>query len=191
MQIYNRADIVNFMEMSEKFKRMQGFTDGSKSSNITTYNRRYIDEKIQRSDPTGTATSIAYAFDRIVDNDIHEKLATIQDDEILTEKVKILSVDFNKKVGNAYEARLRTFSVIPDTDGDGTDAYTYSGTFNAASEIQKGTATVTADGMEATFTASTVQPASLEENSAPENSTSESSAKTLASKTTNKNDDIL
>ena len=35
----------------------------------------------------------------------------------------------------------RTYAVIPESDGDGTDALIYSGTFKSASEIVKGYAT--------------------------------------------------
>ncbi len=147
LKIYNRADIVNFMRINEEFKRMQGFTEGGKSLNSTTYDRRYIDEKTERSTVTGYSTEIAYSFDRIFDNEIHEKLANIHDNELVGEVVEILTVNTATK-----EARLRSYSVIPDADGDSTDAYTYSGTFHADGEITQGTATVSADGMTATFT---------------------------------------
>lgn len=153
MQVYNRADIVNFMNTGTVaepvYTRMQGFTEGGKSLNSSTYDRRYIDEKTERSTVTGYSTEIAYNFDRIVDNAIHEKLADIHDKELVGETVQILTVNLKNN-----EARLRNYSVIPDADGDSTDAYTYSGTFHADGDIQEGTATVSADGMTATFTAS-------------------------------------
>ena len=153
LTIYNRADIVNFMNtgtVSEPvYTRMQGFTEGGKSLNSSTYDRRYIDEKTERSTVTGYSTEIAYNFDRIVDNAIHEKLADIHDKELVGETVQILTVNLKNN-----EARLRNYSVIPDADGDSTDAYTYSGTFHADGDIQEGTATVSTDGMTATFTAS-------------------------------------
>lgn len=73
LKIYNRADIVNFMKVDDGYKRMQGFTEGGKSLNSTTYDRGYIDEKTKRSTVTGYSTEIAYSFDRIVGNAIHEK----------------------------------------------------------------------------------------------------------------------
>lgn len=153
MQVYNRADIVNFMNTGTTenpvYTRMQGFTEGGKSLNSSTYDRRYIDEKTERSTVTGYSTEIAYNFDRIVDNAIHEKLADIHDKELVGETVQILTVNLKNN-----EARLRNYSVIPDADGDSTDAYTYSGTFHADGDIQEGTATVSADGIAATFTAS-------------------------------------
>lgn len=150
LKIYNRADIVNFMNTgtsdAPEYTRMQGFTEGGKTMNSSTYDRRYIDEKTERSTVTGYSTEIAYNFDRIVDNAIHEKIANIHDNELVGEVVQILTVNTVTK-----EAKLRNYSVIPDADGDNTDAYTYSGNFHADGIITKGTAIVSADGLTATF----------------------------------------
>ena len=43
--------------------------------------------------------------------------------------------------------------LIPDTEGDGTDALIYKGSFKAAGEITKGTATTTDGWKTCTFTA--------------------------------------
>ena len=43
-------------------------------------------------------------------------------------------------------------TVIPDTEGDGTDALIYKGSFKAAGEITKGTATTTDGWKTCTFT---------------------------------------
>ena len=51
------------------------------------------------------------------------------------------------------EARKRDWSVIPDTEGDGTDALIYKGSLKAAGEIIKGTATTTDSWQTCTFTA--------------------------------------
>lgn len=150
MQIYNRADIVNFMNtgtaQNPTYTRMQGFTEGGKSLNSSTYDRRYIDEKTERSTVTGYSTEIAYSFDRIVGNDVHEIIAEVHDKELIGEVVQILTVNTRTN-----EARLRNYSVIPDSDGDSEDAYTYSGNFHADGEINEGTATVASNGLTATF----------------------------------------
>ena len=52
------------------------------------------------------------------------------------------------KKDNAY-----IYSIIGDADGDGTDAYTYSGTFRATGQRIEGTATLNNDSSVATFTA--------------------------------------
>ena len=151
MQIYNRADIVNFLNTGTSqapvFTRMQGFTEGGKSLNSSTYNRRYIDEKTERSTVTGYSPEIAYNFDRIVGNAVHEKIAAIHDDEKVGEVVEILTVNMKTN-----EARLRNYSVIPDNDGDGTDAYQYSGTFGSNGDIVEGIASTTDDWKTCTFT---------------------------------------
>lgn len=41
--------------------------------------------------------------------------------------------------------------MIPDTEGDGTDALIYKGSFKAAGKITKGTATTTDDWQTCTF----------------------------------------
>lgn len=155
--ILNRADKVNFMGLKdnlEAFTRMHGFTDSGKSSNASTYDRRYVDEETERSDVTGYGTEIAYAFDEMKDDPVHAVLVEVADDEIKGKKVTIVTVDFSKpgETAGTYEARKRVWSVIPDSDGDSTDAYTYSGTFKAAGKIIKGTATSTDDWETCSFT---------------------------------------
>lgn len=152
MEIYNRADIVTFLNTGTAetpvFTRMQGFTDEGTSMNTITYSRRYVDEKTEREDVTGYGTSIAYTFDRIKGNAVHEKICEIHEEELVGQVVQILSVNM---VDNS--AKLRNYSVIPDAMGDGTDAYQYSGNFKASGDITIGTATVSSDGLTATFTA--------------------------------------
>lgn len=151
MEIYNRADIVTFLNTGTTevptFTRMQGFTDEGTSMNATTYSRRYVDERQEREDVTGYGTAIAYTFDRIKNNVVHEKICKIHEEELVGQSVEILSVNI---IDNT--AKLRTYSVIPDAMGDGTDAYQYSGNFRAQGEIKKGTATISANGLTATFT---------------------------------------
>lgn len=157
--IYNRADIVNFMKATEEattYDRMTGFTDGSRSLNSTTYDRRYIDEKAERSDVVSYSTEIAYAFDRMVDNNVHDRIAEIHDKELVGQTVEIVTVNFNEKgtATDTFKARKRKFSVVPDSDGDSTDAYTYSGSFKANGDIVEGTVTSTDDWSTCTFTPS-------------------------------------
>ncbi len=153
MQIYNRADMVNFMNTGTKqnpvFTRMQGFTAGGKELNPSTYSRRYIDEKNERESTTGYSPNIPYTFDRIVGNAVHDKVASVHEDELIGEVCEILVVDMITK-----DAWLREYDINPDNGGDGTDAYSYSGNFHAIGEQSKGTATVASDGMTAEFTPS-------------------------------------
>lgn len=139
------------------FTRMTGFTSLSDGKNSTEYSRQYVDEASERSDVVGYAPAIDYEFDRYTNDPVHEKIAAITDDEILGTEAQfdIVVVDlFEQKTSETTcTARKRTWSVIPDTEGDGTDALIYKGSFKAAGEITKGTATTTDGWKTCTFTA--------------------------------------
>lgn len=151
MKVYKRSDIVNFMNTGTSsnpvYTRMQGFTSGGKQLNAKKYSRQYIDEEFERESTTGYSPNIPYNFDRIEDNAVHEKLTSIHENELKGEVVDILTVN---TVTN--EARLRSYDVNPDSEGDGSDAYQYSGNFHASGDMSVGTATISNDGLTATFT---------------------------------------
>ena len=159
-KLVKRSGKVAFMDVSTtqipNFLRMRKFTEISKSKNPTEYSRTYVDEDGEVTDVTGYSEEISYAFDLYTGNLVHEKIVKITDDELTGDEalVKILIVDFSKPVGSGYEARLRTYSTVPDTEGDSTDAYTYSGSFRKNSKMTKGIATLNSDNTVATFVAS-------------------------------------
>ena len=156
-ELVKRNGKVAYMDVSTttiaNFLRMTKFTEISKAKNATEYSRTYVDEDGEVTDVTGYSEEISYAFDLYKGNLVHQRLVNITDNELTGNDalVKILQVDFSKPVGSGYEARLRTYSVVPDTEGDSTDAYTYSGAFRKNSGFTIGVATITEDGMTATF----------------------------------------
>lgn len=158
-ELVKRNGKVAYMDISTtsvaNFQRMRKFTEISKSKNATEYSRTYVDEDGEVTDVTGYSEEISYAFDLYKGNLVHQKLVDITDNEKTGNDalVRILTVDFSKPVGSGYEARLRTYSVVPDAEGDSTDAYTYSGAFRKNSGFTIGTAVVSEDGLTATFTA--------------------------------------
>ncbi len=133
----------------ETFERMTGFTKLSVSKNPKSYTRQYIDENFEHSDIVGYQTTVSYSFDRFLDNDVHTDIIKITDNEVVgMEAVRnIIIVDLTDN-----SAVLRSFSVIPDTEGDSTDAYTYSGSFKANGEITLGTVTSSDNFKTVTFT---------------------------------------
>lgn len=157
-KLVKRSGKVAFMDVSTttipNFLRMRKFTEISKSKNPTEYSRTYVDEDGEVTDVTGYSEEISYAFDLYSGNLVHEKIVKITDDELTGDEalVKILIVDFSKPVEDGYEARLRTYTTVPDTEGDGTEAYTYSGAFRKNSIMTKGIAKLNADKTVATFT---------------------------------------
>ncbi len=134
------------------YHRMQGFTDMSTSKNPIEYSRQYVDEDFEQADVVGYSPSIAYGFDQFAGNAVHEDIAKISDDELLGSAAirPIVLVDLTKASG--VNAVKRDFAVIPDSEGDSTDAYTYSGNLKVKGDKIKGTAT-SADGWKTiTFT---------------------------------------
>lgn len=118
--------------------------------------QRYVDMDVESSDVVGYAPAIEYSFDRHTDTPVHEKIAEITDDELLGTDTYVDIVTVDKfavdSKGNA-PARKRTYSVVADSEGDGTDALIYSGNFKAVSEITEGYATTADEWQTITFTA--------------------------------------
>ncbi len=139
------------------YHRMKGFDSLGVSKNPIEYSRRYVDETSERSDVVGYSPSMDFGFDQIKGNAVHEDLIDIIDNEKLGSAAvcKILNVDLTDEAtalsGN-FAARLRTFSVIADSE-EREEMYKYSGTFKANGETTTGTATTTDGWLTCTFVA--------------------------------------
>ena len=133
----------------------EGFTSLKEGKNPNEYSRHYVHEVTERTDVVGYATQIDYTTDTYTENAVITKIAKVSDEELTgtDAQVEILNVNLFKDSGSgsthAYEAFKRTYAIIPDAKGDGTDALIYSGSLKAVSDIVKGTF----DG--SAFTAST------------------------------------
>lgn len=138
------------------YTRMQGFTSMDKSMNPKEYTRQYVDEEFERTTVTGHSVSIAFTFDQHSGNAVHADMAAMADGELLgSDTVRdIVLVDFSQPVSEearTYKAFKRPFAVILESEGDGTDAYAYSGNLRVDGNVIEGTATVAADGLTVTF----------------------------------------
>lgn len=163
-KIVGRHQRVAFMNVSTgdeaaNYQRMTNFTQMTNSKNPKEYARQYVDRESEDTDVVGYSPSISYAFDRHTNTLVHERIAAIHDGEKIGSEalVDIVIVDLFSSTEGKYVARKRTYAVIPDADGDGTDALVYSGTFKSKSEIEEGTATLSEDGKTLTYTAPTAQ----------------------------------
>lgn len=126
------------------FTRMKYFTELSISKNPTEYSRRYVDEKTERSDVVGYAPSMSYSFDDYADDAVLSDIVEISNNEKVGSDAQrdIVLVDFSKQVDGGYFALKRTYAVVADSEGNSTDAYTYSGNFKSVGEVTKGVATI-------------------------------------------------
>lgn len=154
-EIVLRSKKVSFMETMEgNFGRMVGFTSLTTNKNPIEYSRQYVDEDFESTDIIGMSTAMDYEFDQMKNNAVHDKIIDISDNEKLGEEavVDIVSVDLSSSDGgDTAPATKRSFAVVPESDGDGTEAYKYSGTFRVKGERVEGTATTTDNWKTITF----------------------------------------
>ena len=134
------------------YHRMKGFDSLSTSKNPKEYSRQYIDEEFEQTDVVGYTPSISFGFDLFTDDEVHADIAGIFDGEKTgAEAVRpIVTVDMT---GTEKTALKREFAVIADSEGDGTDAYRYTGLFRAKGEIENGVAASTDSWQTCTFSA--------------------------------------
>ena len=161
-KIVGRHQRVAFMNVSigeeaANYQRMTGFTQMTNSKNPKEYSRQYVDRESEDTDVVGYSPAISYSFDRHTNTPVHERIAKVHDGELTGSDalVDVVIVDFFTSSGaeGTYVARKRTYAIIPDADGDGTDALIYTGSLKSKSDIEEGTATVSEDGKTATYAA--------------------------------------
>ncbi|MBR5445892.1 MAG: hypothetical protein IKV57_07210 [Clostridia bacterium] len=156
--IVNRSDRRHFMNTGTADAPVwsligEGFTEFMESKNAVSYQRRYIHESVKRTDVTGYAPTVDYEFEVYSGNPVIDRLRRITDEEMTGSGawVQICTADLFDEAGSAgvCKATVRTWSVIPDECGEGTDTLLYTGTMKAISAPVQGTFVVSTG----TFTA--------------------------------------
>ncbi|EHR33440.1 hypothetical protein HMPREF9709_01188 [Helcococcus kunzii ATCC 51366] len=144
-----RARKVSYMNTGTQevpvWTRMRGFTSLNKSKEALEYSRQYVDEYFETTDSVGMSEGIEFEFDQYTNDEPHKKIAKIFDDELVGDdaNVEILTVDYSSmltaesEMPKEYDGIQRTYTVIPDGEGDGTESYKYSGAFKAKTAIKK------------------------------------------------------
>lgn len=152
-RIVRRNEKVSFMDIGNgEFKRMKYFTAFEEEKNSEEYSRKYTDESFERVDVVGISSGVSFTLDQRLNDPVHEVIVDIFDKDKLGEDsiVTIVSVDFTKELetegpGKTFEAKKRTFSLIPGSEGGQAEAYSYSGTLRTQSETEYGVAIFTED----------------------------------------------
>ncbi len=118
----------------------EGFTDLAESKNPQEYSRHYVHEKSERSDVTGYSPSLSYSMDYYDNDPVCAEIRNITDQEMVGTDAQreIVLVDLFDGTEGSFTAYQRTFSIIPDGKGSGTDALIYTGTIKAAGDLVKG-----------------------------------------------------
>lgn len=157
-KLVKRSDKVAYMNTATseapKYERMRKFTEMSNSRNPQEYSRQYVDRDGEDTDIVGFSPEKGFAFDEYANNPVHKKIVDIIEDEKKGDDaiIEILVVDKSRPVeSGGYEARKRNYAVVADSDGDDTNAYTYSGSFKSNGDFEKVTAELNADETIATI----------------------------------------
>lgn len=144
-----RADYASYMDVgtdpkTPKYALMgTGFSNLTESKNAQEYSRKYVNMRTEATDVVGYASAIAYTCD-VYSNDpcikrIHD--VTKKEQTGTDAQVNIVNVDLwqpcEGKEGY-FSATRRTYAIIPDAKGDGTDALILSGNFKAVGDIVTG-----------------------------------------------------
>lgn len=149
---YMKCDLLS----TPAYKLMgEGFTDMTESKNPIEYSRKYIHEKSERSDVTGYSPSLSYSMDYYTDDPVAAEIRAVTDDELVGTEAQreIILVDlFDGDATNGYAAYKRTYSIIPDGKGSGTDALIYTGNLKATGEKVKGTFVLPTGSSDGVFT---------------------------------------
>lgn len=137
------------------FHRMSGFTKMDTAKNPVEYERQYIDEAFKQTDVVAFSPSVAFTFDRFYGNPVHDDIVALSDGEVLgTDAVRTIVIcDMATEENGACKAISRDFSVVVDSEGNATEAYSVSGTLYTKGEKITGLARVSEDGLTLTFTA--------------------------------------
>lgn len=120
----------------------EGFTNLPESKNPKEYSRKYVNYKTEKTDVIGYSPSIAYSCDVILNDPVVSEIVEITDGEYLGTAAHrdIVSVNcWEEESEGEFKAVKRTYAVIPDGKGDGTDALIYTGTMKAVSDRIEGT----------------------------------------------------
>lgn len=118
-----------------KYHRMSKFTQFSHSKNPIEYSRQYVDEPFQQTDVVGFSPSYAYAFDKHKNLPVQKDIIAITDGELLGDDAvrSIVLVD----TSGGSDSYMRDYSIIPSTEGDNINIYTYSGNMKARGDKVK------------------------------------------------------
>ncbi len=120
----------------------EGFTSFPEKKNPKEYTRKYVNYQSEKTDVIGYSPSIDYSCDCISDDPVVQEIVKIHDQELVGDATHrdVISVNLWESSGeNTYTAYKRTYAIIPDQKGEGTDALIYTGTFKSVSDIVAGT----------------------------------------------------
>ncbi|MBE7053408.1 MAG: hypothetical protein E7391_03935 [Ruminococcaceae bacterium] len=152
-KLVKRSDKVAYYGLKQAdgsviYKKMLGFSELNVSKNPKEYTRQYTTDDFETTSVIGYSPSMSFAFDRYKGNEVQDDIVNIFDKEITGSSAlrTILIVDKNDETYGGYNCKKRLFAVVPDNEGNSTDAYTYSGNFKCKGKSVSGVAKLDISG---------------------------------------------
>lgn len=146
-----RADYASYMDVgtdpkTPKYALMgDGFSSLTESKNAQEYSRKYVNMRTEATDVVGYAPAIAYTCDVYSADPCIKRIHDVTKKELTgtDAQTNIVNVDLwqpydDQKNKGYFSATRRTYTIIPDAKGDGTDALILSGNFKAVGDIVTG-----------------------------------------------------
>jgi hypothetical protein len=114
----------------------EGFTSYAESKNPKTYARKYVHERNERTDVLGYSPSVPFSADVYTVDPVITKIMTIYNTEAVGADAQVEIVTARQwdpvvATPGSYNAIKRTYSIVCDKAGDGTEALQIGGTFYA------------------------------------------------------------
>ena len=133
-------DLGAFMELDESFKKLEGFSRFEFDPEAESYIRKYFSAQNKSVDVTGAKPVVAYKFDRMKNNVVHDFFAEISDLGLKGEDVckEFVFVDLSEEADGKYRAFKQNFAVVSGTRRIDGGFLEYSGKLIARGSGKKG-----------------------------------------------------
>lgn len=144
--IVQRADYVPFLECinddgTSVFHRMEGFTDFGESKNPEEHESAFVDETTKRTNVISYSSSYGYTFEERTGIPAQEEILKIENDEVVGKEAvrRVIVVNMNTATGSGNGklkamARIRYYTIIPDSSAANQGLMTHSGNFKSNGE---------------------------------------------------------
>lgn len=145
-EIVLRANYLPFLECinddgTSTFNRMEGFTDFGESKNPEEHDSAYVDEITKRTNIISYSSSFGYTFEEYEKHPVHEEIIKIEENEVVGKGAvrRVIVVNMNTVTGSGSGklkamARIRPYTIIPDSSAANQGVMTHSGNFKSNGE---------------------------------------------------------
>lgn len=143
LEVKKRSEKLSFLEVQtsngeSEYYRMEAFTNLEFSQNTKESSVQFVDEDTERTRVVGHSESVNYDFEYYIGQPALEEIVKITEGELIGKAAvrNIITVDMatvNLSSSNTCTARatIRSYSIVPGSNGGSVECMNYSGTFKS------------------------------------------------------------